>query len=89
MTVSTADDGERITITVADLGPGVADTDREHVFERGWRGAQSRGVRPSGSGLGLTIVRQVAEAHGGSVDLLENDVGMGTRFELSLPVRQP
>ncbi len=87
VTVSTADDGAHVTVTVADLGPGVAATDRELVFERGWRGPQSRGVRPSGSGLGLTIVRQVAEAHGGTVDLLEDEVGMGTRFVLSLPVR--
>jgi two-component system sensor histidine kinase MprB len=52
-------------LSVRDCGPGFADTDLEHVFDRFYRSPGARG-RP-GSGLGLAIVRQVAETHGGSV----------------------
>ncbi len=52
-------------LAVRDHGPGFADADLEHVFDRFYRSSGARG-RP-GSGLGLAIVRQVAETHGGSV----------------------
>jgi two-component system sensor histidine kinase MprB len=52
-------------VTVRDRGPGIADEDLPHVFDRFYRSAAAR--RLPGSGLGLAIVRQVAEAHGGSV----------------------
>ena len=70
-------------LTVRDHGPGIAAGDREHVFDRFWRGAEAR-ARP-GSGLGLAIVRQVAESHGGSVTV-EAAPGGGALFRLSLPV---
>ena len=46
-------------LTVDDEGPGIAEADRPHVFDRFWRADESRGL--PGSGLGLSIVRQVAE----------------------------
>ncbi|MCL2770352.1 MAG: HAMP domain-containing histidine kinase, partial [Solirubrobacterales bacterium] len=52
-------------LTVRDHGPGIAERDLPHVFDRFYRGAAARAL--PGSGLGLAIVRQVAEAHGGSV----------------------
>jgi len=55
-------DGE---LVVRDHGPGIADADLPHVFERFYRATAARGM--PGSGLGLAIVRQVAEAHGGTV----------------------
>jgi len=55
-------DGE---LVVRDHGPGIADADLPHVFERFYRATSARGM--PGSGLGLAIVRQVAEAHGGTV----------------------
>jgi two-component system sensor histidine kinase MprB len=51
---------------VRDNGPGFADEDLPHVFERFYRADSARGL--PGSGLGLAIVRQAAEAHGGSVE---------------------
>ena len=59
----TADNGE-VVLTVQDDGPGVAPELRDRIFERFVRGAGDRG---SSSGLGLSIVRAVAESHGGSV----------------------
>jgi two-component system, OmpR family, sensor histidine kinase MprB len=71
-------------ITVRDHGPGVADADKPHVFDRFYRGAGARD-RP-GSGLGLAIVRQVADAHHGSVEVLDAPGG-GALFRLDLPWR--
>ncbi|HET9500285.1 MAG TPA: HAMP domain-containing sensor histidine kinase [Marmoricola sp.] len=53
------------TLMVADQGPGIAPADLPHVFERFYRSAESRGM--PGSGLGLSIVRSIAERHGGTV----------------------
>lgn len=58
----TLTDGE---LRVRDHGPGIAEEDREHVFDRFYRAAAARSL--PGSGLGLAIVREVAEAHGGTV----------------------
>jgi two-component system sensor histidine kinase MprB len=53
------------TVKVRDHGPGIADEDLPHVFDRFYRAPSARGL--PGSGLGLAIVRQVAKAHGGTV----------------------
>jgi signal transduction histidine kinase len=63
-----------VTIAVADGGPGMSPTARERAFDRFWRGAESQN-RPGGSGLGLSIVAQLAAASGGRVALLENPGG--------------
>jgi signal transduction histidine kinase len=72
-------DGE-VVLVVEDDGPGVPPELRERVFERFVRGHGDRG---SSSGLGLSIVRAVAESHGGSVVL--EDAGPGARFVVRLP----
>ena len=73
------DNGE-VVLAVQDDGPGVAPELRDHIFERFVRGAGDRG---SSSGLGLSIVRAVAESHGGNVVL--EDVHPGARFVVRLP----
>jgi two-component system sensor histidine kinase MprB len=70
------------TLTVDDEGPGIAESDREHVFERFYRSDESRSM--PGSGLGLSIVRQVTERHSGTVRVDETETG-GTRMVLQLP----
>jgi two-component system sensor histidine kinase MprB len=74
-------DGE---LTVCDHGPGIAPADLPHVFDRFYRARSARGV--PGSGLGLSIVRQVAESHGGTVQA-ESLADGGTLMRLSLPAR--
>ena len=69
-------------LTVRDHGPGIAAADLPHVFGRFYRAASARGV--PGSGLGLSIVRQVAESHGGTVRA-EAAPGGGTLIRLRLP----
>ncbi|MBI2324693.1 MAG: HAMP domain-containing histidine kinase [Chloroflexi bacterium] len=66
-------------VVVRDHGPGISPEDSVHVFDRFWRAANARHL--PGSGLGLSIVRQVAEAHGGSVTL-EHPSDGGARFRL-------
>jgi len=70
------------TLTVEDEGPGIAEADREHVFERFYRSDESRSM--PGSGLGLSIVRQVTERHSGTVRVDESETG-GTRMVMQLP----
>jgi two-component system, OmpR family, sensor histidine kinase MprB len=68
-------------VVVRDHGPGIAPEDAAHVFDRFWRAPTARQL--PGSGLGLSIVKQVAEAHGGSVTL-ERPTDGGARFRLRL-----
>jgi two-component system, OmpR family, sensor histidine kinase MprB len=69
-------------VSVRDHGPGIDEADAPFVFDRFYRAANARGM--PGSGLGLSIVRQVAESHGGSVSA-EAAEGGGTRMRLRLP----
>jgi two-component system sensor histidine kinase MprB len=69
-------------LVVRDQGPGIAEADRAHVFDRFYRAAESRGL--PGSGLGLAIVRQVAEMHGGSAWAAQAVAG-GAELHLRLP----
>src|SRR2546429_10001517 len=71
-------------LTVRDHGPGIAPADLPHVFDRFYRAPSARGV--PGSGLGLSIVRQVAERHGGTV-LAEAAPDGGAPIRLRLPGR--
>lgn len=76
---------DQVELTVADDGPGVAPEDRPRIFERFYRADPVRNRHTSGTGLGLAIAISVAEAHGGTIRLLDDD-GRGARFVVSLPV---
>ena len=73
-----------VVLAVEDDGPGIPPEMREKVFERFFRGA---GDRSGSSGLGLSIVRAVAESHRGSVRLEEPLDGRGARFVVRIPAR--
>jgi len=70
------------TLTVSDEGPGIAEEDLPHVFDRFYRSVSSRSM--PGSGLGLSIVRQVVERHGGTVSARTGPRG-GALFTVTLP----
>lgn len=67
VTVKAFADNGAVVLTVSDTGPGIAIDDLPHVFDRFWRADPSRSRDTGGSGLGLAIVRQIVEAHGGTV----------------------
>jgi two-component system phosphate regulon sensor histidine kinase PhoR len=75
----------RIRLTVHDNGPGIASADLPLIFEKGFRGQQSRGSR-AGSGLGLALVRSIVDWHGGTVGA-ESQSGQGTSIVIELPRR--
>jgi signal transduction histidine kinase len=77
--------GDRASISVCDQGPGVANEERDLIFERFMRGRQVTGA--PGFGLGLAIGRELAERMGGELVLEDHD-GPGARFTLRLPVAQ-
>ena len=70
------------TVVVRDHGPGIAEADLPHIFDRFYRSPGSRGL--PGSGLGLAIVAQVVKAEGGTV-VAENDPRGGARMTMRLP----
>jgi signal transduction histidine kinase len=83
--VKAGNDGERISISVADRGPGIAEADRGRVVERFVRLEQSRSE--PGSGLGLSLAAAVARLHGGELKLEDNHPGL--RSTIALPRAGP
>jgi signal transduction histidine kinase len=82
VSIATAAEPGALTATVSDSGPGVPEAEREAVWRRLYRGDASRSQR--GLGLGLTLVRAVAEAHGGTASVTDAPGG-GARFQLRFP----
>jgi len=80
--------GGRAVLEVADTGVGIMAEDRQRIFERFARGADADAERRPGTGLGLPIVRAIAEAHGGTVTV-ESEPGAGTSFALTLGAPAP
>ena len=71
-------DGGELALSVADDGIGIAKKDLPHIYDRFWQADASRGA-DRGSGLGLSMVKQIAEAHGGSVSV-KSAPGKGSTF---------
>ena len=83
--VSAARDDSMLVISVADHGAGLAPGEENKVFEKFYRGPR---IRPGGLGLGLSIARQLVEAHGGQI-IAQNREGGGARFSIRLPIGEP
>ena len=76
---------ERVFVSVADTGLGIAEDDRSRVFERFEQGANRHGQHPDGIGLGLALSKEFVEMHGGDI-WVESEPGVGSVFTFSLPV---
>lgn len=79
-------DAGHATVTVTDTGEGLEEADLERIFERFYRvPGRRRSARETGSGIGLTIARQIAVAHHGTLTAASPGPGQGARFTLQLP----
>jgi signal transduction histidine kinase len=77
--------GREVRITISDHGPGVPAEDLPHIFEPFYRGTRAVSDQVQGNGLGLHLVRRIAEAHGGRVSV-KSAPGEGAAFTIHLPV---
>jgi two-component system sensor histidine kinase BaeS len=75
----------QVVLSVADDGPGIAADELPHIFERFFRG---RGARARGSGIGLTVARELVHAHGGEIEVSSN-TDRGSTFTVRLPLSPP
>lgn len=83
------DEGDAVTISVADQGPGVAEQDRAHLFEPFFQGMRQPAAAAPGNGLGLAIAQEYAALHGGQIRLCDNSDGVGACFCVRLPHVHP
>jgi len=79
--------GNKIVISVRDQGVGIRKEDQEKIFSRFYRAGEELTQAVKGSGIGLTIVKQIVEAHQGEVTV-ESSPGKGSIFNVILPVSQ-
>jgi two-component system phosphate regulon sensor histidine kinase PhoR len=84
--VSARRDGGAVAIRVADHGPGIPPEEQGRIFERFVRGSRASGetARVRGSGIGLALVKHIAESHGGKA-WVESEVGRGATFVVRIP----
>ena len=83
--VDQAQDGETVTISVSNDGEGIPKEDIEHIFDQFYRVDTSRTRATGGAGLGLTIVKRLVEAHGGTVTVASGN-DQGATFTVQLPI---
>jgi signal transduction histidine kinase len=76
-----------LVVSVSDTGPGISETDQEHIFEE-FRQAEgsTSAQRKGGTGLGLAIAKKIVELHGGKI-WVESEVGKGSTFTFTLPLK--
>jgi len=77
-----------VEMAVTDTGQGIPEADLPYVFERFYRSDKSRARATGGAGLGLTVAKQLVEAHGGTINV-ESELGRGSRFRFTLPISGP
>jgi signal transduction histidine kinase len=84
ITIKSFQNGEYLSFSIADTGPGISTEDMQHLFEKFYRVPGSEKLA-SGTGLGLSICKKIIDAHQGKIEV-ESSVGQGTRFIVSLPL---
>lgn len=86
--VEARSDGQYMVLEVSDAGPGIPPAERERVFDPFFRGRSVAGGPLRGSGIGLSVVRDYAQAHGGTVEVVDEPQRSGARLRVTLPLRQ-
>ena len=79
-------DDDTFVVSVADSGPGIAEADRQRIFEEFQQADSSSTRKKGGTGLGLSIAKRIIELHGGRI-WVESTVGRGSVFSFRVPVR--
>jgi two-component system sensor histidine kinase GlrK len=78
---------DQLIMDVVDSGPGVPVDERNRIFEAFYQGKSPQGGHVKGTGIGLSVVTEFVNAHGGSIEILESRLG-GAHFRVRLPLRQ-
>jgi two-component system sensor histidine kinase GlrK len=78
---------EQLVLDVVDSGPGIPPEERNRIFEAFYQGKTPQGGHVKGTGIGLSVVTEFVNAHGGSIEILEAKAG-GAHFRVRLPLRQ-
>jgi signal transduction histidine kinase len=86
--LETFHDGAQVRVSVTDHGIGIPSGEQRKIFEKFYRAENSLVHATKGSGLGLALVRHIAEAHGGTVEVVSSP-GKGSTFTLVLPLERP
>jgi signal transduction histidine kinase len=81
-------EGEMARVDVSDTGIGIPVESQPFIFDRFYRVDKARNRMDGGSGLGLSIVRSIAEAHGGQISV-QSTPGQGSTFTVLLPLGGP
>ena len=84
VTISAANDGDRVSVKVSDTGIGIPDEELPLIFERFYRVDKARSRESGGTGLGLSIVKHLVEAHAGRIEV-RSTLGEGSTFVFTLP----
>jgi PAS domain S-box-containing protein len=86
VTIGVELDDRRLAVTVSDTGIGISSEDAERIFERFYRAKDPRVAKITGTGLGLTLAREVVRMHGGDITV-ESQINQGSSFTMTLPVK--
>jgi len=85
VTVSLTNDRKRLNVSVKDDGIGISPAAQQHIFQKFFRSAEAKKKRNDGSGIGLFIVRNIINYHGGRM-WFESIEGVGTTFFFTIPI---
>jgi two-component system, NtrC family, sensor histidine kinase GlrK len=83
--MSAAQMGQALVLDVADNGPGIAHEDRSHIFDAFYTGRAAKGGSLKGTGIGLSVVLEFVNAHGGSVQIVDGEFP-GAHFRITMPI---
>jgi two-component system sensor histidine kinase GlrK len=84
--MSAAQSGDDLVLDVADNGPGIPPEDRAHIFEAFYTGRAAKGGSLKGTGIGLSVVLEFVNAHGGTVQIVDGEFP-GAHFRITMPIR--
>jgi signal transduction histidine kinase len=86
VTITVEVDNRQISVSISDTGIGISAEDAERIFERFYRAKDPRVAKITGTGLGLTLAREVVRMHGGDITV-ESQLDQGSTFTMTLPLK--